>query len=62
VTGADRRWRWLTKENILFGLGICVIIFEVIHAEVLGRPFHIEFLLLGGALCGVSITQLVDRR
>lgn len=62
MTGGKRRFSWLNKENTLFGLGICVIIFEVIHAEVLGRPFHIEFLLLGGALCGVSITQLVDRR
>lgn len=59
---ASRRRSHFSKENILFALGIAVIIFEVIHAEVLGRPFHYEFLIAGLALCGVSITQMADRR
>lgn len=44
------------------GLGILVILFELVNAEALGRPFHYEFLLAGLALCGVGIAQLGDRR
>lgn len=55
--------RWYhRKENLLAALGFTIIIFEVVSAEVLGRPFHIEFLILGAALCGVSITQWGDKR
>jgi hypothetical protein len=52
----------LTRENVLFVVGLAIIIFEVINAEVLDNPYHYEFLVLGAALCGVSITQLGDRR
>lgn len=52
----------LTRENILFVVGLGIIIFEVINAEALNHPYHYEFLVLGAALCGVSITQLGDRR
>lgn len=59
---APRRRTWFSKENILFLLGVAIVVFEVVHAEVLGHPFHYEFLIAGLALCGVSITQLADRR
>jgi hypothetical protein len=55
-----RRSLW-SRENILFIVGIGIIVFEVINAEVLSRPYHYEFLVLGGALCGVGITQYGDR-
>lgn len=51
-----------TRENILLLLGVIVILVEVVNSEILGRTFHYEFLLLGGALCGVGVAQLGDRR
>lgn len=54
--------RFITRENILFGLGISVVLFELVSSEVLGRPFHTEFLFLAAALCGVGITQLGDKK
>lgn len=56
-----RRRIILSRENILFTLGLLIIIFEVVNSEALDRPFHYEFLVLGAALCGVGITQLGDR-
>lgn len=43
-------------------LGVVIIIFETVNAELLGRSFHYEFLVLGAALCGIGITQLGDKR
>lgn len=60
--GANGKRRLLTRENILFTLGIGIIVGEFFLSEVLGRAFHYEFLLAGLALCGVGITQLADRR
>jgi hypothetical protein len=51
-----------TKEKVLFFLGIILVIFEFFNAEVLDRPFHIEFLIAALALCGVSIAQWGDKR
>lgn len=42
-------------------VGVCVILFELINGEVLGRTFHYEFLIAGLALCGIGITQIGDR-
>lgn len=50
------------RETALMIAGLVVIFIEVINAEVLGRTFHYEFLIAGLALCGVSITQLGDRK
>lgn len=58
---ADKR-PIFTRQNILFVLGVLIIVFEVIHAEVLNSPFHYEFLVLGASLCGVAITQIGDRK
>lgn len=38
-------------------VGIAIICFEVVHAELFNGTFHQEFLLAGLALCGVAITQ-----
>jgi hypothetical protein len=54
--------RRFSKEGLLFVLGVIIIIFELISAEVLGRPVHYEFLVLAGALCGVSGTLLGDKK
>jgi hypothetical protein len=51
-----------TRENILMGVGILIVLAEFVNAEVLGHTFHYEFLLLGGAFCGVGIAQLGDRK
>lgn len=53
--------RVITRENILFAVGLAIIVGEFVHAELLGHSFHYEFLIAGLACCGVSITQLGDR-
>jgi hypothetical protein len=58
---AGRKRSLFTRENILLALGILIIGGSFINSEVLGRTFHYEFLLLGGALCGVGVAQLGDR-
>jgi hypothetical protein len=45
---------------MFFGLGM--IGFETVNAELLSGTFHLEFLLAGLALCGVSIAQWGDRK
>lgn len=52
----------ISRQSLLMTLGVAIIIFEVVNAEVLDRPFHYEFLIAGLALCGVSITQITDRK
>ena len=49
-------WR-LTKEKILLTAGLTLIAAEFAASEFFNRPYHIEFLLAGLALCGVTITQ-----
>lgn len=49
-------------EVVLFIVGLAICVFEVIDAEVLGRPFHYEFLILGAAFCGVSLTLPSGRK
>lgn len=49
---------WIkTREKVLLFLGVFVILFETINAELFTGTFHIEILIAGLALCGVSITQ-----
>lgn len=57
--GGKGLWR---RENLLMVLGIAIIVGSFVNSEVLGRTFHMEFLIVGAALCGVGITQLGDRR
>lgn len=59
--GFGHSWK-VTKEKILFGLGIVLVIFEFANTELLERPFHVEFLIAALALCGVSIAQWGDKR
>jgi len=56
----DGQWGSI-KEKILFFLGVGMVIFEVVNSEILQKPFHYPFLLAALALCGVAITQWVDR-
>jgi hypothetical protein len=58
--GSDNTWK-LTREKILMTAGLLLIAASFIVTEVLRGPFHIEFLLAGCALCGISITQWKDR-
>lgn len=41
--------------------GLILIGFEAVNAEIRGGSFHLEFLLAGLALCGISIAQWGDR-
>jgi hypothetical protein len=50
-----------TKEKVLLSFGLGLIAVETINAEVFSGTFHLEFLLAGLALCGVSIAQWGDR-
>lgn len=42
--------------------GLALIGAEFINAEVRGATFHLEFLIGGLALCGISIAQWGDRK
>lgn len=55
------RWR-LTREKILMTCGLLLIGAEFVNAEVRGATFHLEFLIGGLALCGISIAQWGDKR
>lgn len=57
----DKGWR-LNRERILMFFGLALISAEFINAELRGATFHLEFLLGGLALCGISITQWGDKR
>jgi hypothetical protein len=61
MTAADKspKDKVITKGNILLVVGIAIIIFEVIWSEVEGRPFSIQVILVGAALCGIQIANLV---
>ncbi len=57
----NSNWQ-LTKEKILMyaGLGFCSA--EFIAVEAFNRPWHFEWLILGAALCGVSIASWGDKK
>lgn len=57
----NTKWQ-LTKEKILMFSGLILCLAEFISAEIFSRPFHFEFLILGAALCGVSIASWGDKR
>lgn len=59
--GERQKWR-LTREKILMAFGLALIGAEFINAEVRGATFHLEFLIGGLALCGISIAQWGDRK
>jgi hypothetical protein len=57
----NNAWR-ITKEKILMFSGLLLIGFEAVVSEIYMGAFHLEFLLAGLALCGVSIAQWGDRK
>lgn len=57
----EKKWR-LNREKILMYAGLAIICATWINSELLGRPFHYEYLVLGAALCGISITTWGDKR
>ena len=50
------------REAVLLVAGLLLIGASFVVTEIRGGPFHVEFLLGGLALCGISITQFGDRR
>lgn len=62
MTNTNGQWR-ITKEKILMFFGILLIAFEAVLAS-LGKasPLTWEFLLVGAAFCGISITQWGDKK
>jgi hypothetical protein len=61
INGNGNGWK-VTKEKVLMFSGLGLIAFQAIHVQIFGGPFHLEFLLAGLALCGVSIAQWGDRK
>jgi hypothetical protein len=57
----EKPWS-LKREKILFSFGIALIVAEFINAEIRGSTFHLEFLIIGAAFCGISIAQWGDRK
>lgn len=61
VNGNGNGWR-ATKEKILMFAGLAVIGADVFHAEVFAGPVHLDILVVGLALCGVSLAQWGDKK
>ena len=53
---------WGLREKILMFFGLGIIMLEEINAEIFSGTFHYEFLVVGAALCGISITQWGDKK
>lgn len=52
----------LTREAVITVLGVVIVLFELVNAELLGRSFHYEFLVLAGGCLGLAIAGWGDRR
>jgi hypothetical protein len=61
INGNGNGWK-ATKEKILMFAGLAIVGIELVHAEIFSGTFHLEFLIAGLALCGVSIAQWGDRK
>lgn len=59
--GQDNKWRH-KRELVLLVFGLTLITAEFINAEVRGATFHLEFLVIGGAMCGLAAAQWGDRK
>ena len=57
----DKKWR-LTKEKIFMSFGLAIICASFINSELFAGSFHYEYLIVGLALCGISITQWGDKK
>lgn len=63
IENGNGRSKWaLTKDKILLSAGLVLIALEFINAEILGREFHGDFLLVGCSLCGISAAVWADRK
>ncbi len=58
--GGVDKWKAL-REKILMFCGLGIIGGEFVNAELFRGTFHYEFLVVGAALCGISIAQFGDR-
>lgn len=58
----QRSHSFLSKENLETALGTLIVVFELVNAEVLGRTFHYEFLILAAGLFGLAIAGWGDKR
>jgi hypothetical protein len=57
----DSAWH-LTREKILMAAGLAIAASELVLTVVDPAAFHYEFLIFGGSLCGISITQWGDKK
>lgn len=53
---------WSSREVILAVIGVSIILAELTVSAIYPSAFHYEFVIAGCALCGVSYTQLKDRK
>jgi hypothetical protein len=58
----ERKQRGVSREAILTVVGVIVILFTVMVMPAIGYDFHVEYLLVGTALCGIGITSGLDKR
>lgn len=57
----EKQWK-LTREKVLMTAGLLLIGASFVNSEIRGGTFHLEFLLAGLALCGISIAQWGDKK
>jgi hypothetical protein len=57
----DKRWE-RRKDQILFTVGVCGIIFETVVAPILKYEFRIEYLLLFAGMLGIPLARFGDRK
>lgn len=44
-----------SKETFITALGVVIVLFELVNAELFGRTFHYEFLVLAAGCLGLAI-------
>lgn len=52
----------LGREAIITALGVLIAMFELVNAELFGRTFHYEFLILAAGCLGLAIAGWGDKR
>lgn len=50
------------REKVSLLLAVVIVMFELVNAELLGRTFHAEFLVLAGGCLGLAIAWWGDKR
>lgn len=56
-----KKWK-ITREKILLNAGLIMMGSQIAIEILQPENFRFEFLIAGGALCGISIAQWGDRR